>query len=832
VADPEFWSRVDEVFIAAVELEGDAAARAALVEARCAGDDALLAEERALLAAHDQSGGFLGPARRDTPADAATLGTVVGAYRLTAKIGEGGMGDVYRAERADGLFGHAVALKVTRSSLIDPAAAARFATERQILATLQHPHIVTLLDGGTLADGRAYLVMELVDGVPITKYCADRTLGLEARLALFRQVCAAAHYAHRHAIVHRDLKPANVLVTADGTAKVLDFGVAKLLAAEAGAGQTVPGLMPGPLTPNYASPEQLRGLPVTTASDVYALGVLLYELITGTRPYETAGQPLDTVIDLVVRTEPPRPSRAPAGADGPLSWDRRRVRGDLDAIVLKALAKDPEARYASAEQLADDVARFVDRQPVTAREPSPWYVLRKLASRHRVAAIAGGLAIAAVVTGLAVALWQRHEAERERRLAEARFTQVRGLANALIFKIHDAIVPLPGSTPVRKTIVAEALRYLEALQHDAGSDYLLRFELAGAYIKIASVLGDPNNPNVGDRAGAIAALLKAEALIAAQAHHPKAPLDTVARYLSIQNQLAALYRITGKPAEAHAANDAALALAEAVYARNPGAWRSRELLANAIFNVAWSGSGGAWRQGAPLTAAETMRLWSRARELYQQVLAEQPDNLQRMRNLALTEKYLGSLAQQIGERADGIPYFERALALDERRLAANPGDRQARFDVAIDLANTASGLEGRHDYERSIPMRLRSIEMRRALAAADPQDVQLKNRLSHALQGVAAVEMHLPAHLSDAAAHAQEALAIARETLKAAPDAVSRVQLADSLATLAGIQARQGHRAVACRGFRNAQAEFDRTAATGDEREYTRQSLATTCAAP
>jgi eukaryotic-like serine/threonine-protein kinase len=356
VSDTEFWARVDAVFTAAVDIDGDVDARAALVDARCGSDTALRDEVRSLLAAHERAGGFLTPPPVALHQDGAGLGTVVGAYRLTAKIGEGGMGDVYRAERADGLFGHAVALKVTRGSVVDPAAAIRFATERQILASLQHPHIVTLLDGGTLADGRAYLVMELVEGAPITKYCADAKLGLEERLGLFRHICAAAHYAHRHGIVHRDLKPANVLVTPDGVVKVLDFGVAKLLAAAPGDGQTLPGLLPGPLTPNYASPEQLRGLPVTTASDVYALGVLLYELVTGARPYETTGQPLDRVLDLVVRTEPPRPSSAPGSPTDPLPWDRRRLRGDLDAIVLKALAKDPEARYASAEQLADDVA--------------------------------------------------------------------------------------------------------------------------------------------------------------------------------------------------------------------------------------------------------------------------------------------------------------------------------------------------------------------------------------------------------------------------------------------------------------------------------------------
>ena len=794
MSDPDFWARVDEVFMAAVELDGDAAARAALIEARCGGDEPLLAEVRSLLSAHEQSGGFLRPPPGDAPADTTTLGTVVGAYRLTAKLGEGGMGDVYRAERADGLFGHAVALKVTRSSVIDPAAAARFATERQILATLHHPHIVTLLDGGTLADGRAYLVMELVDGVPITKYCTDRGLGLEERLALFRQVCAAAHYAHRHAIVHRDLKPANVLVTPDGVVKVLDFGVAKLLAAETADGQTVPGLMPGPLTPNYASPEQLRGLPVTTASDVYALGVMLYELVAGGRPYETTGQPLDKVIDLVVRTEPPRPSSAPVRADRPLPWDRRQLRGDLDAIALKALAKEPEARYASAEQLADDIGRFVDGQPVMAREPSAWYVLRKLAGRHRLAAAVGAVALAAILGASGVAVWQRQVAERQRARAEARFADTRALANTVIFKVYDAITPLPGSTPVRKTLVEESLKYLERLQRDtAGDDYLLRFELASAYQRIGMVLGDPQIANLGDREGAIKALRQGEALIARQAQHPEAPLDTVDRYIGIERQLSVLYTITGRKAEAQAATAAALQRAEQLYARDPHLTRARQMLANALFEQAWN-LGNDPKQSLPV--------WQRAAGLYDGLLAEKPDDLSRVRNVALVEKYMGGQLQDT-DRAASIRHYQRAFDLDSTRLAKFPADPQVQLDVAIDLSNLAIVFEDRREYDRALALRARSTEMRRALADADPQNVLARNRLGRSLQAQAWTEQRT-GHPDLALAHAREAVDLALATFRVASDTVDRGELAESLAALGFIQRDHGDHDGSCRTLREA----------------------------
>jgi hypothetical protein len=314
---------------------------------------------------------------------------------------------------------------------------------------------------------------------------------------------------------------------------------------------------------------------VTTASDVYALGVLLYELVTGGRPYETTGQPLDRVIDLVVRTEPPRPSSAPPPAGQPLPWDRRRLRGDLDAIALKALAKEPEARYASAEHLADDAARFVAGQPVSAQEPSTLYVFRKLVARHRVAAMVAALALIGILGASGVAVWQRQVAERQRHLAEARFADVRGLANTVIFNVYDAVRPLPGSTPVRKMIVGEALKYLERLQRDSEADFLLRFELAGAYQRIASVFGSPQVDNLGDRAGALAALQQAERLIAGQARHPDAPLDTIDRYLAIQRQLSSVYRAMERRDEANAASRAALAFAEQLYSRHPGRPRRR-----------------------------------------------------------------------------------------------------------------------------------------------------------------------------------------------------------------------------------------------------------------
>ena len=347
-------------------------ARAALLDERCSHSPELRAEVESLLAALEDGHAFLEPEGPPPNVHASFapgaytrpgVGTSVGPYRLVELIAEGGMGTVFRAERADGEFWHEIAVKIVAAP--DPSGIRRFRSERQSLAALQHPHIVALLDGGTLPSGHAYLAMEHVRGVPITAYCRQRRLGLDDRLRLFTQVALAVQHAHERHIVHRDLKPSNVLVTADGAPKVLDFGIAKLLddaAAGAAAGATIPGF--GPLTPDYASPEQFRGTPVTPASDVYALGVLLFEMLTGDRPYLTAGKPFDEVLDVVLADDRPAPSDT-AGLDD-LPYPIAALRGGVDAIVLKAMATAPAGRYATAGELAADVRRHMEGLPPAA----------------------------------------------------------------------------------------------------------------------------------------------------------------------------------------------------------------------------------------------------------------------------------------------------------------------------------------------------------------------------------------------------------------------------------------------------------------------------------
>jgi eukaryotic-like serine/threonine-protein kinase len=492
---PERWQQIDDLFAAA--LERPPAERLAFLESACAGDHDLQREVVELLESESEAGAVLGesatgfaapllPGLRDGLHDAEPaadpLPERIGPYRVVRELGRGGMGAVYLAERADEQFHKRVALKLVKRGMDTDEVLQRFRYERQILASLEHPHIARLLDGGASEDGRPYLVMELVEGLPIDRFCEERRLGVEARLALFCSVCRAVQYAHQNLVVHRDLKPSNILVqvegrgpagkrkeergkrgdheergsggageqgnrgagavhsafrtphsafgrsasgVGEGTVKLLDFGIAKLLDEAAGDGdpRTRTGIRL--LTPEYAAPEQLRGERVTVASDVYALGIVLYRLLTGRGPHAerrgTSGLPANTGEGGGV---------PPPSAVAPTPSLRRLLRGDLDTIVLQALAPEPERRYASVQQLLDDVERHLRGLPVTAQRDSVLYRARKFVRRHRAGVVAATLAVLSLLGGTGAALWQAERAARERDVAQQVTAFLEGLFQA------------------------------------------------------------------------------------------------------------------------------------------------------------------------------------------------------------------------------------------------------------------------------------------------------------------------------------------------------------------------------------------------------------------
>jgi len=496
---------IEELFEQALEWPDDE--RTARLSAACGGDVGLRHEVEALLQAHERASGILDRGRPpSTPVSPLSpllpssgtagdgSGIRIGAYALLRELGHGGMGAVWLAERADGQFHRRVALKIIRSGPYSLDMHRRFLAERQILATLDHPNIARLLDGGFTEEGRPYLVMEYVEGLPIDGHCDRHRLGIDARLRLFHTVAMTVQHAHRNLIVHRDLKPSNILVTSEGMPKLLDFGVAKILGpgAALGAPPTATGRVP--MTPEYASPEQVRGEPITTASDVYSLGVLLYELLCGCRPYDLGSASPARVVATVCDTDPERPSRRLLRAEWEMSEegaaidveavaatrsttpDRlvHRLEGDPDAIVMAALRKEPTSRYASAEALAQDVANHLDALPVRAYRGGSAYRARKFLRRHRVEALAAAGVALSLLLGAGTATWQalaasreRDHAEEQRQMAEAERDRSREVTSVLVdlFAASD-----PKEAALQDTAAARALLRLGLTRADALDD--------------------------------------------------------------------------------------------------------------------------------------------------------------------------------------------------------------------------------------------------------------------------------------------------------------------------------------------------------------------------
>jgi tetratricopeptide (TPR) repeat protein len=484
------WEEAKRVFMEA--MEQPAAERGAYLDRACAQDAMLRGEVESLIENHDDADSFFEqpPVVQAVRTDP-LIGQRVGAHRVLRTIGRGGMGIVYLAERADGEFRRRVALKALNPDFLDEHTLRRFENERRTLAVLDHPNIIKLLDGGTTDDGVPFLVTDYVEGQPIDEYCATRQLPMRDRLRLFREVLGAVHYAHQNLIVHRDLKPSNIFVTPEGVPKLLDFGIAKLMRPEyLGGPMGLTRTAMQPLTPEFASPEQVQGQPITTASDIYSLGVILYRLLTGRHPFERKTSSLLELEHAICETEPERPSVFAMSGSKAEAATAKLLRGDLDNIVLMAMRKEPQRRYASAEHFSE-VRRHLEGWPVLARRSSGWYRASKFVGRHR-AGCAAGVVLTAGLLASATAAFQ------QQRLATRRFNQLRSFAN---FVIRDSDNVLrEGGTRARKRLNAEALHYLDAMSREA--DSVLWLDLAEGYTRAGDVQGNPHNSNLGDRKAA------------------------------------------------------------------------------------------------------------------------------------------------------------------------------------------------------------------------------------------------------------------------------------------------------------------------------------------
>jgi serine/threonine protein kinase len=485
-------------------------------------DPALATQLAALLSEHRvlAQEGFLENRQFALPNATGLAGQTLGPYTLISQIGQGGMGSVWLARRSDGRFERQAAVKFVNTALAGRATEERFKREGSILGRLTHPHIADLLDAGISSDGQPYLILEYVDGEAIDRYCDEHKLDVDARVRLFLDVLAAVAHAHANLIVHRDIKPSNVLVTTSGEVKLLDFGIAKLLEGEGQAGAATLLTREGgsALTPQYAAPEQLTGQPVTTATDVYALAVLLYLLLTGQHPAGPGPHSPARLVKAITETEPLRPSGTILSANAEsvaakraTTADklRRRLRGDLDTIAVKALKKSPQERYASVTAFADDLRRHLKHETISVRPDTFAYRTAKFLRRNRTLVALSTIAIALVIGSLSTGLLV---ANRERKVAEQRFAQVRQLANKFI-ELDNDIRGLPGSTKVRMQMVSDSLQYLTSLGSDVHGDKELELEIAYAYVRVAHAQGDPTSPNLGQFAEAKVSLDNAERFV-------------------------------------------------------------------------------------------------------------------------------------------------------------------------------------------------------------------------------------------------------------------------------------------------------------------------------
>ena len=517
---PDQWQVLSPYLDRALAMTDDQ--RAAWLSSLRERDPVLATQLAALLDEHRvlAQEGFLDNRQFALPNAAGLEGQTLGPYTLISQIGQGGMGSVWLARRSDGRFERQAAVKFVNIALAGRATEERFKREGSILGRLTHPHIADLLDAGVSSDGQPYLILEYVDGEAIDRYCDEHKLDVKARVRLFLDVLAAVAHAHANLIVHRDIKPSNVLVTTSGEVKLLDFGIAKLLEGEGQTGAATLLTHEGgsALTPQYAAPEQLTGKPVTTATDVYALGVLLYILLSGRHP---AGPGLNSPAELVkavVDLEPPRVSDATTADNSKFIAEsrsttadklRRELRGDLDTIVGKALKKDPQERYASVTGFADDLQRYLQHEPISARPDTLAYHTAKFLRRNRTVVALSAAAIVFVIGSLATGLYV---ANRQRKIAEQRFAQVRQLANKFI-ELDNDIRGLPGATKVRMQMVTDSLQYLSLLGSDVHGDQELELEIAFAYVRVAHAQGDPTSPNLGQFAEAQVSLDTAERFV-------------------------------------------------------------------------------------------------------------------------------------------------------------------------------------------------------------------------------------------------------------------------------------------------------------------------------
>jgi len=722
MAEPLNWDRVEELFLAAADLPAGEQQR--FLDAACAGDETLRNEVESLIASDRKTGDGIEMAiQREASAllDSPTsIGQSIGSYRVIREVGRGGMGAVYLASR-DAPFRKEVVIKLVKRGMDTDDVLRRFQAERQILANLDHPYIARLIDGGSTDDGRPFLVMEFVDGEPIDHYCSSHDLSIEDRCRLFLKVCEAVSHAHRNLVIHRDLKPGNILITNEGSPKLLDFGVAKILDPELDHNVTRQTSSSPAMTPAYASPEQVRGTAVSTATDVYSLGAILHELLTGLRAHRITSSEPGEIERAICESEIVAPSVALAGRAG-MERLRKQLRGDLDNIVMKAMRKEASRRYSSVEHLAEDVQNYMESRPVLARKDSVWYRWAKFARRHRVALVASAAALASLLGGIVMALFQARAAQQARRAAEMhrdlaireqqraedRLAQIISLSNLSLSDVYARMERLTGAMPARQELVTTMLGFLEKMSQEAGNDARLRAALAKAYLRMGDLQGDPDVPNLGDYAGALRSFQAGSALLGSVSpvRGPQADPEASARlevWADLQDKIGKVFNELARPGAADVFQNA-INVVEASQEDPKSGSRIRGTLYLSLSRAT---------PDYPLAlkyAQEALKQASAAAR-------EFPDDTNIQLLLSSTHTQVGYVHALMGNLAATLPHDKESLRIRERLFRDHPSDvvfrrfaKLAYEHIASCYGNPEVANLGRPDIARTYYKKAEALE--------------------------------------------------------------------------------------------------------------------------
>ena len=779
------WKTIKEVFSATLDLP------AGERESFLIGCEPEVSEEvKNLLAAHFEAENFIaapffiekGIAEDDTKDT--FVGKRVENYLITEKIGAGGMGAVYLAERVNSDFKGKVALKIIKRGMDSEAILKRFATERRILSTLKHPNIAQMIDGGISKEGLPFFVMEFVEGKPLNQYCRENNLTLNARLEIFRQICAAVEHAHKNLVVHRDLKPSNVIVNADGTPKLLDFGIAKLLADD--TSETTVTMTQGKMfTPEYASPEQILGKNVSTATDIYSLGVILYEILTQHRPFDVKGKSFEEIVKSICETEPPRPSETiendqPTAENEPPTPQipKNQLRGDLDNIILKALRKEPSERYGSVQQFSEDIARFLRGLPVLARPQTLKYRFGKYFKRHKAGVFAAALVLLSLVIGISAATWQAVVARRERAKAEHRFNQARELAHTVLFEYHDQIKELPGATAVREKLVTDSLKYLDNLTQEGDNPPDLQREIVSAFRKVGDIQGSADTTNLGKTEAALNSYRKAleiqEQLAAANPSNIEDQKMLARIYLEVGQQILE----TGDSAEAENNYRKSLDIFSEALKIQPEDLKTQSDLARVWWHLAAIARAKNDFDGA-------LEDYGRTLEIYRNLAVNDSSNKKHRRNIALTYKTMGAVLQLKHELAQALELFQKALAIDAENAAVDANDVSAQLDLSFTYGSLGSVNRDMQKYVEAVENYRNALLIRQKVFAADGKNVMAEMAVARARKEIGITLLHLKEN-QEARKNLEQAVSIYENLAASDPKNANKQNvLAETLTALA-----------------------------------------------